>query len=153
MLANLTRGVSCAVLALAGISAFATAGNKLSFSPFCNVQAEVVADGQKVIVTVKKNDEIANATIEIETEKKLQLAVNDFNFDGHSDFSISHTDDGMGTYTITEIYVYTAKEKKFLRLTPKCGDEFINVVISKTKRTLTNSYVVNNRYKTCTMKF
>ena len=111
MRANLSRGVSCAVLALSGISAFAAAGNRLSFSPSCDVQAEVVADGQKVTVTVKKNDEVATDAIQIETEKKLQLAVDDFNFDGHSDFSISHTDDGMGTYTISEIYVTIQPER------------------------------------------
>lgn len=150
---KLTICISCAVLGLSGFSALAAVGNKLSFSPCCDVQAEVVADRQEVTVTVKKPGGVATETIQVETENKLKLAVGDFNFDGNSDFSISHIDDGMGTHTISEIYVYAAKEKKFLRLIPKCGDEFINVVISKKKRALTNSYVVNNGYKTCTMTF
>jgi hypothetical protein len=142
------------VLAFACLSAFAAAdASKLAFSPLCDVKAEVVAKDQEVTITVRHGAEVATETIQVETEKKLKLAVDDFNFDGHPDFAISHTDDGMGTYTISQIYSYSAREKKFVALTPKCGDEFINVVVSKKKRTLTNSYMVDNRYKTCTMKF
>jgi hypothetical protein len=148
-----TNLLSFCVLGLASVAALAAADGKLSFSPLCDVKAEVVANGQQVTITVRQGADVVTETIAVDTEKKLKLAVDDFNFDGHPDFVISHTDDGMGTYTISQIYSYSAKEKKFVALTPKCGDEFINVVVSKKKRTLTNSYMVDNRYKTCTMKF
>ena len=92
-------------------------------------------------------------TIALETEKRLKISVEDYNFDGHKDFAISHVDDGMGTYQVSQVYVYSAQAEKFIPLAPKCGDEFINLAVDKARRTLTSSYVVVNKYKTCQMKF
>lgn len=57
------------------------------------------------------------------------------------------------TYEISQVYVYSARAEKFLPLAPKCGDAFINLPVNKAKRTLTSSYVVENKYKACRMKF
>jgi hypothetical protein len=135
------------------VSVRAASPDMLSFAPMCGVATEVVANGQEVTVTVKKGSDVTTEKIQVETEKNLKLTVNDYNFDGHSDFAISHIDDGMGTYTIYQIYAFSPKENKFNLMSPKCGDEFINVVISKKKRLLTNSYMVDNQFKTCTMKY
>ena len=153
MRASITKVIGFALLGIAGSSALAAAEGMLSFSPLCKVQAEVVAKGPEVTVTVKKNGEAATETILMETEQPLKLAVDDFNFDGHADFSITHLDDGMGTYFISEVYVYSVKEKKFVRLAPKCGSQFVTLVVLKKKRTLTSTYWDQNRHKTCTMKF
>jgi hypothetical protein len=131
----------------------AASPNTLSFAPMCGVSTDVVAIGPEVTVTVKKGSDVKTEKIQVETEKNLKLSVDDYNFDGHPDFAISHIDDGMGTYTIYQIYIYSPKENKFVLLSPKCGDEFVNMVVSKKKRTLTNSYMVENEFKTCTMKF
>ncbi|CAN7690755.1 hypothetical protein LJR289_005508 [Pseudoduganella sp. LjRoot289] len=134
-------------------SAPACAADRISFSPSKGVEAVLLINGPAVQLKLSGPEIDASDTIEVETEKKLKISVEDYNFDGHKDFSVSHLDDGMGTYQIYQVYLYSLKEKKFLPLTPKCGDEFINLVVNKTKRTLTNSYMVDNRYKTCQMKY
>ncbi|WP_157494978.1 hypothetical protein [Flavobacterium sp. KJJ] len=78
------------------------------------------------------------------TEKPSHLEINDYNFDGFTDFASFHTDDGMGVYTIYQIFIFNPKTKKFDSLkfpsnfSPKC-DMFCDVKIDKTKKTLTSS--------------
>ncbi|MDR6762873.1 hypothetical protein J2Y38_003091 [Flavobacterium sp. 2755] len=78
------------------------------------------------------------------TGKQSRLEVNDFNFDGFTDFASFHTDDGMGVYTIYEIFIFNPKTKQFDSLnfpsnfSPKC-DMFCDVKIDKIKKTLTSS--------------
>ncbi|SHG63992.1 XAC2610-related protein [Flavobacterium defluvii] len=78
------------------------------------------------------------------TGKQSNLEVNDFNFDGFTDFASFHTDDGMGVYTIYEIFIFNPKTKQFERLnfpagfSPKC-DMFCDVKIDKIKKTLTSN--------------
>jgi len=78
------------------------------------------------------------------TGKQSNLEVNDFNFDGFTDFASFHTDDGMGVYIIYEIFIFNPKTKQFDRLnfppnfSPKC-DMFCDVKIDKIKKTLTSS--------------
>lgn len=134
-------------------SAGAASPGTLSFPPMRGVWADVVANGHEVTVTVKKGSAVSAEKIQVATEKNLKLIVNDYNFDGHPDFAISHIDDGMGTYTIYQRYIYSPKENKFNLLPPKCGDEFINVVMSRKRRTLTNSYMVDNQLRTCRVKY
>lgn len=52
------------------------------------------------------------------------------NFDVYKDFSVSYIDSGMGTYTLYRILVYDNTGDKFVEITPKCGDQFINVVLN-----------------------
>lgn len=78
------------------------------------------------------------------TGKRSSLDINDYNFDGFTDFASFHTDDGMGVYTIYEIFIFNQKTKQFDRLNfpsgfnPKC-DMFCDVKIDKIKKTLTSS--------------
>lgn len=78
------------------------------------------------------------------TGKQSTLEINDYNFDGYTDFASFHTDDGMGVYTIYQIFIYNPKTKKFDSLkfpsnyNPKC-DMFCDVKINKTKKTLSSS--------------
>lgn len=78
------------------------------------------------------------------TGKQSKLEVNDYNFDGFTDFASFHTDDGMGVYTIYEIFIYNPKTKQFDNLnfpsnfSPKC-DMFCDVKIDKITKTFTSS--------------
>lgn len=145
--------VTFSIFSVAEWPASAFGANTVSFAPESKIFATLTTDEQDVSLTVKNGDHITTETIHVDTEKPLKLEVKDYNFDGRKDFSISHIDDGMGTYRIYQIYIFSPQQKKFIPLQPKCGDEFINVVTSDKIRTLTNSYFSENQIKTCTMKF
>ncbi|WP_444542842.1 hypothetical protein [Iodobacter ciconiae] len=66
---------------------------------------------------------------------------------------MSYTDLGMGTYKIYNVYVFDYKNKKFEQLTPKCGDEFINLKIILKSKQLWSTYYSNFEPKTCKMNF
>lgn len=121
----------------------------VTFSPAAGVEVRLQSGFQQVELSYGGKTD----TIAFDTEKPLRVQVADYNFDGHLDFSISHTDDGKGTYDIYEVYVYAPKERKFVLLAPKCGDDFINLVVAPRQRALINSYMVQGRYKTCRMNF
>jgi hypothetical protein len=55
----------------------------------------------------------------------------DYNFDGYKDFSVSHIDDGMGTYTIYDVFLYSPKGNGFVAVLPRCGDMFNNILVNK----------------------
>ena len=156
------QGMMKTIAAMLAIAAAAGAANacaqaaeprRTEFSPAKGVQAVLTVKGQEVELNLAGEGVQATETIAVETEKTLRVKVEDYNFDGYKDFSISHTDDGMGTYEISQVYVYSPKEKKFVPLTPRCGDEFINLAVNKSKKTLTNSYIFDNKYKTCQARY
>ena len=78
------------------------------------------------------------------TGKPTHLEINDYNFDGFTDFATYHTDDGMGVYTIYQIFIFNPKTKKFDTLkfptnyNPKC-DMFCDIKVDKIKKTLSSS--------------
>ncbi len=134
-------------------SVCAAQDSKLTFAPSHGIIAEVAAHGNVVTVALKGRKKTITEIIQVDTERHLRLSVDDYNFDGVPDFAIAHTDDGMGTSTVYQIYVYSPKQNKFIPLSPKCGDEFINVRVSKRARQLTNSYWADNRLNTCAMHY
>lgn len=150
------RGTLLLIASATSVTAHAGGtADRVTFSPAPGVEASLTVSVPQVLLKIKSKQGGSQETIALETEKSLTIRVEDYNFDGHKDFAISHIDDGMGTYQISHVYVYvySAQAEKFLPLTPKCGDEFINLAINKAKRTLTSSYVLENTYKTCRMKF
>lgn len=78
------------------------------------------------------------------TGKDSHLETNDYNFDGFTDFASFHSDDGMGVYSIYQIFIFNPKTQQFdllefpTHFKPKC-DMFCDVKIDKTKKTLTSS--------------
>lgn len=140
---------------LAWADAFnASSDDGLSFSPVPGVTANVSVNQNLVTLTLKNGASTTKEEINVDTEKKIRVQLADYNFDGYRDFSTSHTDDGMGTYQIYQIYVFSPQEKKFVQLQPTCGDDFINVVVSKpSQRRLVSSYFSDNRLKICTKKY
>lgn len=143
-----------AMVAVTSVTAYADGTpDRVDFSPASGVEASLTVSAPQVLLKIRGKQGESQETIALETEKSLTIRVEDYNFDGHKDFAITHVDDGMGTYEISQVYVYSAQAEKFLPLGPKCGDAFINLAVNKTKRTLTSSYMVENKYKTCRMKF
>lgn len=78
------------------------------------------------------------------TGRESHLEINDYNFDGYTDFASFHTDDGMGVYTIYQIFIFNPKTKNFDLLkfpsnyNPKC-DMFCDVKVDKIKKTFSSS--------------
>jgi len=140
--------VACADSSLAAADANVA---PIRFAPTAGVKASLLVHEHEVDISVTGAHGESRETVVVETEKNLKINLEDYNFDGHMDFSISHVDGGMGTYDVHQVYVYSVEQNKFVQLTPKCGDEFINLVVDKRSRTLLSSYVVNNRYMTCKM--
>ena len=130
------------------------ANEPISFSPKPGTVVHLSVNQNAVTVTLISGAATTVERIDIETEKKVTARVADYNFDGYQDFSLSHLDDGMGTYRIYQIYVFSPAEKKFVQLKPSCGDEFINVTLSKPEqRRLFNSYFSDNGLKTCAVTY
>jgi len=90
-----------------------------------------------------KTQEIKNIEASI-TGKDSHLETNDYNFDGYTDFASFHTDDGMGVYSIYQIFIFNPKTQQFdllefpTNFKPKC-DMFCDVKVDKTKKTLSSS--------------
>jgi hypothetical protein len=122
-----------------------------SFVPTPGSLAHISVEANLTTVTLKSGGRVSTEKIIMDTEQKITVQVADYNFDGYQDFSLSHTDDGKGTYQIYKIYVFSSATKKFEQLMPGCGDDFINVVLSKPEqRRLTNSYSSAGTWKSCT---
>ena len=153
MKTTLVRAGAVAFIGLALGTVASAAAAPTTFEPKCGISASVTLEGQQLSYEVRKGDSTSAGALTLETEKTVRVTVADYNFDGYQDFSASHTDDGMGTYTLFHIFVYEPKTNNFVALRPKCGDEFINVVVNPKKRTLTNSYFADNRMKSCSAKY
>lgn len=65
----------------------------------------------------------------VSSEKKNHITFEGYNRDGYKDFSIWYLDEGMGTYKIYRLFVFSPADKKFKEIKHICGDNFVNVRI------------------------
>lgn len=77
-----------AIVAAAGAQA-GDAG-RVEFSPAKGVQAVLTVTGREVELNFYGQGGSATETIAVDTEKKLRVKIEDYNFDGYKDFSIVH---------------------------------------------------------------
>ncbi|MGW8463791.1 XAC2610-related protein [Pseudomonas sp. CLCA07] len=77
-----------------------------TFSPIKNVVASFGLEDSALTVVVKSDAQSESGTIAFEALNELHLQIDDFNFDGATDFAVWQIDGGMGTYTIHRIFVY-----------------------------------------------
>lgn len=83
---------------------------------------------QNSTIKIKNETNLKNSrTIDFDTERQLHIDVEDYNFDGLPDFAIWYLDDGMGSYSIHRVFIYSSKSNDFHETFPRCGDEFINL--------------------------
>jgi hypothetical protein len=123
------------------------------FSPEGSVQATVTVASREVSFSSRSGELYKRSKVTIDSENPLRVEINDYNFDGFKDFSISHVADGQGTYIIYRIFVFSKKTKNFVELQPKCGDEFINIKVDRNNSTIMNSYYSDNVMTGCTKKY
>ncbi len=137
------------------LSLSANSGNakEFRFSPDGSVQTMVTVANREVSFSTKSGRLRYNSKVLIDSENPVRVEIDDYNFDGFKDFSISHLDDGQGTYSIYRIFIYSKTAGTFVEIQPKCGDEFINVKLNKTNKTVTNSYYSNNVMIGCSKRY
>ncbi|MGR6734875.1 XAC2610-related protein [Pseudomonas chlororaphis] len=123
-----------------------------TFSPDKEVNVTLAQDGTSLTVTSEGKSRSITETISFETEKTLNIEINDFNFDGLKDFSVWYVDDGMGTYTIHRVFIYQSADESFKELAPACGDEFLNLKLNSLKKVLSSTYYEGNVPKSCVTK-
>ncbi len=108
----LKRVVSAAFACLLASSAASaeTIRTPVSFSPTRGINARVTIQGSRVDYEVWRGRSTKVGEFTVETERKLKIDVSDYDFDGYTDFAVSHIDDGMGTYSVSYIFVYVPKK-------------------------------------------
>lgn len=124
------------------------------------IQLKSINDFEKLEITTSKNKKVQiidNIETSI-TDKQTQIAIEDYNFDGYQDFACYHLDDGMGVYTIYQIFIYNPSSGIFKELqvptksAAKC-DEFCDIKINKQKKTLESSCRGGAQWHTDIWKF
>lgn len=121
-----------------GISFLQKDKNKINVRYTSNFEGLEVKNSKTGKTQIVKNIE---ASI---TGRESHLEINDYNFDGYTDFASYHTDDGMGVYSIYQVFIFNPKTQQFdllefpTHFNPKC-DIFCDVKIDKTKKTLSSS--------------
>jgi len=121
----------------------------LTFSPNKGVEIEAYTKEQMLFYKIATSENIKPHEIEFDTDKKISLAIKDFNFDDHPDMSVSHLDDGMGVFTVFRVFIYSPANKDFYEIFPDCGEQFLNLRIDADNRKLISSYFSNNVPTTC----
>ena len=118
------------------------------------------AEGISAKVLLKNNDSllmsilndgkiISTEDIDVSSEKKNHVTLEDYNRDGYKDFSVWHLDEGMGTYKIYRLFIFSPPEGKFKEIKPGCGDDFVNIRIDGDN--LINTFYDGNAPKSCAM--
>ncbi|MEB0225359.1 hypothetical protein RHM58_07515 [Pseudomonas sp. 10S4] len=124
-----------------------------TFHPSKGVEATLALNGSVLVVGVKNGSRAESKTIDFEAINELHIQVDDFNFDGKKDFAVWQVDDGMGTYTVSRIFVYQPESGSFKELRPDCGDGFVNLRIERARKALLSTYWEMNKPKGCVTKF
>jgi len=118
------------------------------------------AEGISANIFLKDNDSLSvsilndgnvlsTEDIDVSSEKKNHIIIEDYNRDGYKDFSLWHLDEGMGTHKIYRLFIFSKTEKKFKEIKPTCGDDFVN--IRTDGGDLINVIYDDNAPKLCTM--
>lgn len=124
------------------------------------IKIKAVNDFEKLEITTSKSNKI-QVIDSIETsisDREMHFAIEDYNFDGYQDFATYHLDDGMGVYTIFQLFIYEPINSQFKQLKiprnfgPEC-DEFCDIQINKKKKTIQSSCRGGAQWHTDVWKF
>ncbi len=70
-------------------------------------------------------------SFDLQLPEAASVAVRHINQDAFPDLEVWHTDEGMGTYTIHYLFVYSIACHAFVQLTPKHTDVFMNLRLGR----------------------
>ncbi len=105
-------------------------------------------DNDSLSVSVLGNGKILSAEdIDVSSEKKNHIILEDYNRDNYKDFSVWHVDEGMGKFKIYRLFIFSQTENKFNEIKSTCGDDFIDVRING--EYLINTFYDDNAPKSC----
>lgn len=103
-----------------------------------------------MVVSVSDADKQVNIKrIDVSSEKNNHITFEDYNRDGYKDFSIWHLDEGMGTYKIYRLFIFSPADEKFKEIKPTCGNDFVNVRVEG--HVLINMIYDDNTPKSCSI--
>lgn len=138
------------LITLTVLSGRVFASDSVSFSPASATSATVRVNGESVTFeVVDPKHRKHHGSIEIATEKPIHIDVDDYSFDNRKGFAIWSVDEGMGTYTIYRVFLYSIRLATFVEASPACGDEFINLKVDKERERLISTYYEDNIPKRC----
>lgn len=122
----------------------------LTFKPTATASASIRIENRLVHVDVHDSHVGGRSQeIQLDTETVPHIIVADYGFDGTKGFSIWYLDEGMGTSTISRVFLYSPIRHIFLEIQPKCGDEFVNLRVDRVKHVLLSTYYEGNEPKLC----
>ena len=132
--------------------ALAIGDAEMTFSPDQNSKTHIQVRDSEIRYRLSVGADVVNGNIPHEVEKASHITIDDYNFDDKEDFSVWHFDEGMGSYKIFRIFVFSAQGNKFEEIFPSCGDEFINLETNKKKKVLYCTVLQGNIPKRCTTR-
>jgi hypothetical protein len=92
---------------------------------------------------------LSTEDIDVSSGKENHFTFEDYNLDGYKDFSVWHLDEGMGTYKIYRLFIFTPTLNKFKEVKSIYGDDFVNILTDGD--VLINTLYHDNDPKSCSM--
>lgn len=120
-----------------------------TFYPEADVRVELLSQKTSIEYFVYSKFKEMNKEIAFDTEKTLQVNIDDYNFDGHKDIAVSHIDDGMGVFMVYRVFLYSSQIQDFEEITPDCGDQFLNLHLDNEKKAIISTYYNDNMPVLC----
>ena len=120
-----------------------------TFVPSPGVVAVVKINGPNLIWRLSGRRGINHGEVGFDTEKPLDITIGSYDFSGRLGFWVSHTDDGMGTFQIDRVFVFSPSANRFVERFPACADGFYNLRVDNKRRLLVSAYWERNALKTC----
>ena len=136
------------ILALAWCVSSAIAAS-VQFDPRAGVTTVIDVRGSEITLKTSTGSNVMEQKIHFETERPLNLVIDDFDFDGTIDFSAWSLDEGKGVFEMHRVFLYDAAHSTFKEAFPKCGDEFMNLRVDHPNKVLVSTYFRDGAPATC----
>lgn len=139
-----------ASLVITSISARAADISKI-FTPTTGIKAQVAIEGENLTWKVYGKNWIKHGSVklDLDIDTTPYVTVESYDFSGRLGFSVSHLDEGKGTYYVYRIFTFSSIKNDFIERNPSCGDGFIDLRVDKKRHFLISTYYDQNIPKFC----
>ena len=108
-----------------------------------------VVDGNVIITFASPRTRVQ--TFALQAPEGANFRLSRIDKDRSLDLEVWHLDEGMGTYTLHYLFLYSAQARQFVPLAPKCGSAFINLHIARPGTLRYSTYDVSKHsWRRCT---